>query len=80
MYREWGTPTDNDTAFPIVSAYVGSAENVERGGQLLFEEGINVTLQGYPLVPRDKGVLRATPAHHRRGPRPPDTDGAVTAQ
>ncbi|WP_375770627.1 pyridoxal phosphate-dependent aminotransferase family protein [Archangium gephyra] len=60
-YRERGIPTDNDTAFPIVSAYVGSAENVERGGQLLFEEGINVTLQGYPLVPRDKGVLRATP-------------------
>ena len=32
-----------------------------RGGQLLFEEGIYLTLQGYPLVPRDKGVLRATP-------------------
>jgi 8-amino-7-oxononanoate synthase len=60
-YRRWGIPTDNDNRFPIVSAYVGSGDNVVRGGQLLFEEGIYVTLQGYPLVPRDKGVLRATP-------------------
>jgi 8-amino-7-oxononanoate synthase len=60
-YRRLGIPTDNDNRFPIVSAYVGSAENVARGGQLLFEEGIYLTLQGYPLVPRDRGVLRATP-------------------
>lgn len=60
-YRKKGIATDNDNRFPIVSAYVGSAENVIRGGQLLFDEGIYVTLQAYPLVPRDKGVLRATP-------------------
>ncbi len=60
-YRRHGIATDNDNRFPIVSAYVGSGENVARGGQLLFEEGIYVTLQSYPLVPRDKGVLRATP-------------------
>lgn len=60
-YRRRGIPTDNDNRFPIVSAYVGSGENVARGGQLLFEEGIYLTLQGYPLVPRDRGVLRATP-------------------
>jgi 8-amino-7-oxononanoate synthase len=60
-YRRRGIPTDNDNHFPIVSAYVGGGENVARGGQLLFEEGIYLTLQGYPLVPRDKGVLRATP-------------------
>ncbi|MHB8418873.1 MAG: aminotransferase class I/II-fold pyridoxal phosphate-dependent enzyme [Myxococcales bacterium] len=60
-YRRQGIPTDNDNGFPIVSAYVGAADNVTRGGQLLFERGVNVTLQGYPLVPRDKGVLRATP-------------------
>jgi len=60
-YRKGGIPTDNDNGFPIVSAYVGSAENVLRGGQLLLERGINLTLQGYPLVPRDRGVLRATP-------------------
>jgi 8-amino-7-oxononanoate synthase len=60
-YRRHGIPTDNDNRFPIVSAYVGSGENVMRGGQLLFEKGIYLTLQGYPLVPRDKGVLRATP-------------------
>jgi 8-amino-7-oxononanoate synthase len=60
-YRQRGIATDNDNRFPIVSAYVGSAENVIRGGQLLFEEGIYLTLQAYPLVPRDKGVLRATP-------------------
>jgi 8-amino-7-oxononanoate synthase len=60
-YRGLGIPTDNDNGFPIVSAYVGSAERVRRGGELLYEAGINVTLQGYPLVPRDKGVLRATP-------------------
>jgi 8-amino-7-oxononanoate synthase len=60
-YRRHGIATDNDNRFPIVSAYVGSAENVTRGGQMLFEEGIYVTLQSYPLVPRDKGVLRATP-------------------
>lgn len=60
-YREKGIPTDNDNRFPIVSAYVGDAESVIRGGQLLFDEGIYVTLQAYPLVPRDRGVLRATP-------------------
>jgi 8-amino-7-oxononanoate synthase len=60
-YRRRGIATDNDNGFPIVSAYVGSGENVARGGRLLFEQGIYVTLQGYPLVPRDRGVLRATP-------------------
>lgn len=60
-YRAQGIATDNDNAFPIVSAYVGSADNVARGGQLLFDEGINVTMQAYPIVPKDKGVLRATP-------------------
>lgn len=53
--------TDNDNGFPIVSAWVGTGDAVKRGGQLLDDEGIYVTLQGYPLVPRDKGVLRATP-------------------
>lgn len=61
QYRQRGIRTDNDSGFPIVSAYVGSAEAVQRGGQLLFDEGIYVTLQGYPLVPKDMGVLRATP-------------------
>jgi 8-amino-7-oxononanoate synthase len=60
-YKRLGIATDNDNGFPIVSAYVGSAERVRRGGELLLEAGVNVTLQGYPLVPRDKGVLRATP-------------------
>jgi len=60
-YRARGIRTDNDSGFPIVSAYVGSAEAVSRGGQLLYDEGIYVTLQGYPLVPKDMGVLRATP-------------------
>jgi 8-amino-7-oxononanoate synthase len=60
-YRERGIATDNDTSFPIVSAYVGSTDNVVRGGQLMFESGVYVTLQPHPLVPRDRGVLRATP-------------------
>lgn len=60
-YRRRGIRTDNDNHFPIVSAYVGSGENVARGGQFLFEGGIYLTLQGHPLVPRDRGVLRATP-------------------
>lgn len=60
-YRARGIRTDNDNGFPIVSAYVGSPEAVLRGGQLLYEEGVYVTLQSYPLVPRDQGVLRATP-------------------
>lgn len=60
-YVKRGIRTDNDSGFPIVSAYVGSAEAVQRGGQLLFDEGMYVTLQGYPLVAKDKGVLRATP-------------------
>jgi 8-amino-7-oxononanoate synthase len=60
-YRARGIPTDNDNGFPIVSAYVGSAERVRRGGELLYEAGVNATLQGYPLVPRGRGVLRATP-------------------
>jgi 8-amino-7-oxononanoate synthase len=60
-YRTAGISTDNDNAFPIVSAYVGSAENVAKGGAMLFDAGINVTMQAYPIVPKDKGVLRATP-------------------
>jgi 8-amino-7-oxononanoate synthase len=60
-YSRRGINTDNDNHFPIVSAYVGGGDKVARGGRLLFEEGIYLTLQGYPLVPRDKGVLRATP-------------------
>jgi 7-keto-8-aminopelargonate synthetase-like enzyme len=60
-YRARGIRTDNDNGFPIVSAYVGSPEAVMRGGQLLFQEGYYVTLQSYPLVPIDQGVLRATP-------------------
>ncbi|HXK18106.1 MAG TPA: pyridoxal phosphate-dependent aminotransferase family protein [Polyangiaceae bacterium] len=60
-YRRSGIETDNDHGFPIVSAYVGSNERVLRGGQLLFQRGIQLTLQGYPLVPRGRGVLRATP-------------------
>jgi 8-amino-7-oxononanoate synthase len=60
-YRARGIHTDNDNGFPIVSAWVGSGEAVKRGGQLLDDEGIYVTLQGYPLVPKDRGVLRATP-------------------
>lgn len=60
-YRASDIETDQDHGFPIVSAYVGSNERVRRGGQLLFERGIQLTLQGYPLVPRGRGVLRATP-------------------
>jgi len=60
-YQARGIRTDNDSGFPIVSAYVGGADAVMRGGQLLYDEGMYVTLQGYPLVPRDMGVLRATP-------------------
>ncbi len=60
-YQARGIRTDNDNGFPIVSAYVGSPEAVMRGGQLLFQEGYYVTLQSYPLVPIDQGVLRATP-------------------
>jgi 8-amino-7-oxononanoate synthase len=60
-YRERGIATDNDNAFPILSAYVGEPAAVLRGGQLLWDEGIYVTLQSWPLVPRDRGVLRATP-------------------
>jgi 8-amino-7-oxononanoate synthase len=60
-YHAAGIPTDNDNAFPIVSAYVGSTDNVKRGGAALFDAGINVTMQAYPVVPRDRGVLRATP-------------------
>lgn len=60
-YVESGVQTDNDNQFPILSAYVGSNENVIQGGKALFDRGVYVTLQGYPLVPRGKGVLRATP-------------------
>jgi 8-amino-7-oxononanoate synthase len=60
-YRAAEIATDNDNGFPIVYAYVGDADQVARGGAMLFDAGINVTMQAYPIVPKDKGVLRATP-------------------
>jgi 8-amino-7-oxononanoate synthase len=58
--RALGYATDNNGYFPIQSAYVGSAERVVHGGRFLFERGFTATMQAYPVVPRDRGVLRFT--------------------
>ena len=58
--REIGYETDENDFFPIQSAYIGSAENVVRAGKFLAENGIYVTLQAYPVVPKDRGVIRMT--------------------
>jgi 8-amino-7-oxononanoate synthase len=52
--------TDDNGFFPIQSLYVRDPEVVIRCGRFLFERGFLATMQAYPVVPRDRGVLRFT--------------------
>ena len=52
--------TDDNDYFPIQSVYVGQPERVIAGGRFLYERGFLATMQAYPIVPRERGVLRFT--------------------
>jgi 8-amino-7-oxononanoate synthase len=58
--RALGYATDDNGWFPIQSLYVSDPERVIRGGRYLYERGFLATMQAYPVVPRDRGVLRFT--------------------
>ncbi len=52
--------TDDNGYMPILGVYLGSPERVIAGGRFLYERGFMATMQAYPVVPRDRGVLRFT--------------------
>jgi 8-amino-7-oxononanoate synthase len=58
--RQLGFHIDNDTGFPIVSVWVGDTERLIRSADILWENGILVTLSPYPMVKKGDEVLRIT--------------------
>jgi 8-amino-7-oxononanoate synthase len=58
--RALGFYIDNDTYFPIVSAWVGDTEHLIKASEILWENGILVTLAPYPMVRRGQETLRIT--------------------
>lgn len=58
--RELGFYIDNDTYFPIVSAWIGDTEHLIEASKILWENGILITLAPYPMVKRGQETLRIT--------------------
>lgn len=58
--RGLGFHIDNDTYFPIVSAWIGDTEHLIRASEILWENGILITLAPYPMVRRGEETLRIT--------------------
>jgi 8-amino-7-oxononanoate synthase len=58
--RALGFYIDNDTYFPIVSAWIGDTDHLIRASEILWENGILVTLAPYPMVRRGQETLRIT--------------------
>ena len=48
----------NDNDFPIVCVVVGKTQDVIQACKILWEYGILITPALYPIVPKDKGLLR----------------------
>lgn len=58
--RALGYETDDNGFLPIQSVYLGSPERVIAAGRHLYDRGFMATMQAYPVVPRDRGVIRFT--------------------
>lgn len=58
--RALGFYIDNDTYFPIVSAWIGDTDHLIRASEILWKNGILVTLAPYPMVRRGQETLRIT--------------------
>ena len=56
--REQGYEVINDNYFPIVCVVIGKTHDVIEACKILWEYGILITPALYPIVPRDKGLLR----------------------
>lgn len=58
--RSLGFHIDNDTNFPIVSVWIGDTEHLVKASQILWDNGILITLAPYPMVRRGDETLRIT--------------------
>lgn len=56
--RAQGYEVINDNYFPIVCVVIGKTRDVIEACKILWEYGILITPALYPIVPRDKGLLR----------------------
>lgn len=58
--RNLGFKVVNKTGFPIVSVHIGNTEDLIETGNILYDEGILVTVAPYPMVKKGQEVHRLT--------------------
>jgi 8-amino-7-oxononanoate synthase len=58
--RGQGFYIDNETYFPIASVWIGDTDHLIRASEILWQEGILVTLSPYPMVKKGSETLRIT--------------------
>jgi 8-amino-7-oxononanoate synthase len=58
--RGLGYTVLNKTGFPIISVLIGDTEKLVKTANMLFDEGILVTVAPYPMVKRGEEVHRIT--------------------
>lgn len=58
--REMGFKVVNKTGFPIVSVVIGNTEDLIKTANILFDEGILVTVAPYPMVKQGEEAHRLT--------------------
>lgn len=58
--RNLGYIVENKTGFPIVSVHIGDTEKLIKTANILFDEGILVTVAPYPMMKKGEEVHRIT--------------------
>jgi len=58
--RNQGFTVMNKTGFPIISVHIGNTEDLITTANMLFDEGILVTVAPYPMVKKGEEVHRLT--------------------
>lgn len=58
--RDLGYVVENKTGFPIVSVHIGDTEKLIKTANILFDEGILVTVAPYPMMKKGDEVHRIT--------------------
>jgi 8-amino-7-oxononanoate synthase len=58
--RDLGFHIDNNTGFPILSAWVGDTDHLIQAARILWDNGILITLAPYPMVRKGDETLRIT--------------------
>jgi 8-amino-7-oxononanoate synthase len=56
--EQLGISTPNNSGFPVVEIPLADPESIAEVGDLLFDNGIYVTIAAYPLVPREEVGFR----------------------